>query len=164
MEPALARSLEIAPAPPPIRAISLAHAEAHHDVPRHCRAQSRRRRVVQRHAPERRSSKFLICSASACHFLDRRHRYRQPRPRSRAFVFGLFGYLRESKRLTTVLNVFDRVRREAPHATLLVAGHSPPDLERATAELLRGPGIVRLPTCPTAISGSPPAPLTPAST
>ncbi len=62
------------------------------------------------------------------------------------YVFGVFGYLRESKRLTTVLDVFTRLRAELPHTTLLVAGQfASSDLERATLPLLAAPDIVRLP-------------------
>jgi len=67
-----------------------------------------------------------------------------------AFLFGLFGYLRESKRLFAVLRAFDRLRQARPHACanarLLVAGpFVSSDLARAVDPLLRGPGIVRLP-------------------
>ena len=63
-----------------------------------------------------------------------------------AFLFGVFGYLRESKRLFTVLEALAEVRRERPQAMLLVAGQfASADLERAAKPLLRGPGVVRLP-------------------
>ena len=63
-----------------------------------------------------------------------------------AFLFGVFGYLRESKRLVSVLEAFDDVRREVPAAALLVAGSFvSSDLERAAAPLLQAPGVVRLP-------------------
>jgi len=63
-----------------------------------------------------------------------------------AFLFGVFGYLRESKRLAGVLEIFDEVRRQAPAAALLVAGQFvSTDLERAVAPLLRSPGVVRRP-------------------
>jgi hypothetical protein len=56
------------------------------------------------------------------------------------FLFGVFGYLRESKRLATVLDVFTRP------AGLLVAGQFvSTDLERAVAPMLKAPGVVRLP-------------------
>jgi glycosyltransferase involved in cell wall biosynthesis len=59
------------------------------------------------------------------------------------FLFGVFGYLRESKRL---LPVIDAIRAAGPPATLLVAGEFvSSDLERAAAPLLDCPGIVRLP-------------------
>lgn len=74
-----------------------------------------------------------------------RMRYRLGVPPS-AFLFGVFGYLRESKRLFAVLRAFERLRRGRTDAGLLIAGaFASPDLERAMAQMLRGPGIVRLP-------------------
>ena len=66
------------------------------------------------------------------------------------FLFGVFGYLRESKRLFAVLRAFHRLRQARPHACtnarLLVAGpFVSSDLERAAGPLLTAPGIVRLP-------------------
>jgi glycosyltransferase involved in cell wall biosynthesis len=62
------------------------------------------------------------------------------------FVFGVFGFLRESKRLFSVLDAFARLRRLMPRARLLIAGDFvSSDLARATAGLLAGPGIVRVP-------------------
>jgi glycosyltransferase involved in cell wall biosynthesis len=62
------------------------------------------------------------------------------------FVFGIFGYLRESKRLLPVLQVFERVHRELPATALLVAGQFvSQDLEKAAAPLLEGAGVIRLP-------------------
>jgi glycosyltransferase involved in cell wall biosynthesis len=66
-----------------------------------------------------------------------------------AFLFGVFGYLRESKRLFSVLDVFAEVRREVPSAALLVAGQFvSTDLERAVEPLLAQPGVVRRPYLP----------------
>jgi glycosyltransferase involved in cell wall biosynthesis len=60
-----------------------------------------------------------------------------------SLVFGVFGYLRESKRLESVLRAFGRLPQGA---RLLVAGASvSSDLEHALAPLLRHPGIIRLP-------------------
>jgi glycosyltransferase involved in cell wall biosynthesis len=62
------------------------------------------------------------------------------------FLFGVFGYLRESKRLFAVLRAFARLRQAWPDARLLIAGpFVSSDLARAAAPLLRGPGVVRLP-------------------
>jgi glycosyltransferase involved in cell wall biosynthesis len=62
------------------------------------------------------------------------------------FLFGVFGYLRESKRLFVVLRAFARLRQARQDAWLLVAGpFVSSDLARAAAPLLRAPGIVRLP-------------------
>lgn len=65
------------------------------------------------------------------------------------FVFGIFGYLRESKRLLAVLRAFAGVRRAVPRAVLLVAGEFVSrDLERAAAPLLSTPGVARVPWLP----------------
>ena len=62
------------------------------------------------------------------------------------FVFGVFGYLRESKRLASILSVFAAVRRERPESALLIAGaFVSPDLEPALEPLLAQPGIVYRP-------------------
>jgi glycosyltransferase involved in cell wall biosynthesis len=63
-----------------------------------------------------------------------------------AYVFGVFGYLRESKRLMNILRVFARLHHERPDTALLVAGaFVSTDLDRAARPLLRGPGIVYQP-------------------
>lgn len=62
------------------------------------------------------------------------------------FLFGVFGYLRESKRLMPVLEAFAELHRQRPATGLLIAGQFvSTDLERAAAPLLSAPGIVRLP-------------------
>lgn len=66
-----------------------------------------------------------------------------------AFLFGVFGYLRESKRVAQTVEAFGRLRGELPRTALLVAGDFVSrDLERALAPLLKSPGIVRLPYLP----------------
>jgi glycosyltransferase involved in cell wall biosynthesis len=63
-----------------------------------------------------------------------------------AFLFGVFGYLRESKRLFTVLDAFERLRREKPLAALFVAGRFvSPQLERAIRAALASPGTIHRP-------------------
>lgn len=65
------------------------------------------------------------------------------------FAFGVFGYLRESKRLIPVLHAFAALHRDNPHTALLVAGEFvSADLERAVEPWLTGPGVVRLPHLP----------------
>jgi glycosyltransferase involved in cell wall biosynthesis len=65
------------------------------------------------------------------------------------FVFGVFGYLRESKRLDTVLRAFARLRGEGIKARLFVAGEFvSTDLERGLSPFLAGQGIARLPHLP----------------
>jgi glycosyltransferase involved in cell wall biosynthesis len=68
---------------------------------------------------------------------------------SGAIVFGIFGYLRESKRLLSVLRAFACVRRGEPRAVFLVAGEFvSSDLARAATPHLRAPGVVRVPYLP----------------
>jgi len=62
------------------------------------------------------------------------------------FLFGVFGYLRESKRLMAVLKAFGEVHRVYPRTMLLVAGEFvSSDLERAAGPLLSSAGILRRP-------------------
>jgi glycosyltransferase involved in cell wall biosynthesis len=62
----------------------------------------------------------------------------------RTFLFGVFGYLRDSKRLPAVLRVFSELRASGLDVSLLVAGEFvSPDLARAVQELMRQPGILR---------------------
>jgi len=61
------------------------------------------------------------------------------------FLFGVFGHLRESKRLLAVLRAFHTVRQAGSNAALLVTGDfASTDLERAAAPLLGAPGVLRL--------------------
>jgi len=63
-----------------------------------------------------------------------------------SFLFGVFGYLRESKRLMPVLDAFREVHRACPRTALLIAGEFvSSDLERAVSAMLPSPGIVRRP-------------------
>ncbi len=62
------------------------------------------------------------------------------------WVFGVFGYLRESKRLFSVMQAFARLHAERPRTALLIAGEfASTDLARAVEPLLRDPGVIRLP-------------------
>jgi glycosyltransferase involved in cell wall biosynthesis len=64
----------------------------------------------------------------------------------RTFLFGVFGYLRESKRLASVLRALETVRGAGRDAALLVAGEFvSSDLARAIAPLLAQPGVLHLP-------------------
>lgn len=66
-----------------------------------------------------------------------------------AYLFGVFGHLRESKRVTETLAAFDALRRAGLEAALLVAGSFVSrDLERALEPELRKPGVVRRPHAP----------------
>jgi glycosyltransferase involved in cell wall biosynthesis len=63
-----------------------------------------------------------------------------------SFLFGVFGYLRESKRVAAVLQAFAAIHAQLPQTALLVAGQFvSTDLERAVAPLLQAPGVVRVP-------------------
>ena len=62
------------------------------------------------------------------------------------FLFGVFGYLRESKRLPSVLEAIHRLRAARTDAALLIAGEfASRDLERALDRLETMPGVIRLP-------------------
>jgi len=62
------------------------------------------------------------------------------------FLFGVFGFLRESKRVPAVLEAFATVHAQVPRMALLVAGQFvSTDLERAVEPMLYAPGVLRLP-------------------
>lgn len=62
------------------------------------------------------------------------------------FLFGVFGYLRESKRVSAVLEVFAEIHAQLPGTRLLLAGQFvSTDLERAVEPMLGAPGVIRLP-------------------
>jgi glycosyltransferase involved in cell wall biosynthesis len=61
-----------------------------------------------------------------------------------AFLIGVFGHLRESKRLLSVLRAFQRARQSADIALLVAGDFVSTDLARSAEPLLRtGPGILR---------------------
>jgi glycosyltransferase involved in cell wall biosynthesis len=109
--------------------------------------------AVRRHAPAARVVEIphLFPAPAALPTPAEVERYRQRLGVAPAtFVFGVFGYLRESKRLMSVLEAFSAVRRDRPGPegapALLVAGQfASTDLARAVEPLLDAPGIVRLP-------------------
>lgn len=69
----------------------------------------------------------------------------QPGLAGSRFIFGVFGYLRESKRLMNVLRAFETAHRVRPASALLIAGEFvSQDLARAAEPLLQMPGVVRL--------------------
>ena len=62
------------------------------------------------------------------------------------FLFGIFGYLRESKRVAQSIDAFLALRGEMPAMALLIAGEfASSDLARTVAPMLREPGVSRLP-------------------
>lgn len=61
------------------------------------------------------------------------------------FLFGVFGHLRESKRVLSVIRAFRRVHHSGANVRLLIAGECvSSDLQRAMAPMLASPGIVRV--------------------
>lgn len=67
----------------------------------------------------------------------------QPSDRG-AFLFGVFGHLRESKRLAAILRAFDNVRRSANIALLIAGEFASSDLQRSLAPIAALPGVVRV--------------------
>jgi len=66
------------------------------------------------------------------------------RPHAAGYVFGMFGYLRESKRVSTALRAFERVRAVRPNTAFLLAGDFvSSDLARSVVVHLQRPGIIR---------------------
>jgi len=104
-------------------------------------------RAVKEHAPEARVVEIPhLFQAPAPPGEEEVARYRRRLGvEPGTFLFGVFGYLRESKRLPAVLEAFADVHRENPRTALLVAGEFvSTDLERAVEPLLGGAGVVRL--------------------
>lgn len=63
-----------------------------------------------------------------------------------AYLFGVFGFLRESKRLPQVLAAFTGLREANPRVAMLVAGEFvSSDLQRACEPLLSAEGVHRVP-------------------
>jgi glycosyltransferase involved in cell wall biosynthesis len=60
------------------------------------------------------------------------------------FLLGVFGHLRESKRLPTVLRAFERARRSADLGLLIAGDFVSPDLARALEPVLASAGILRV--------------------
>jgi glycosyltransferase involved in cell wall biosynthesis len=63
-------------------------------------------------------------------------------------LFGVFGHLRESKRLSSALRAFQAVRPGARAALLIAGDMVSPEYERALAPLLETAGVIRLPALP----------------
>ena len=104
-------------------------------------------RAVKEHAPEARVVEIPhLFQAPALPGEEDVARYRQQLGvEPGTFLFGVFGYLRESKRLPAVLEAFADVHRENPRMALLVAGEFvSTDLERAVGPLMGGAGVLRL--------------------
>ena len=104
--------------------------------------------AVRRHVPPARIAEIP-------HFFDDTYAPRaEERTRMRAtwnageelFIFGIFGYLRESKRIMATLRAFERLHASLPSTRLLLAGaFASQDLERAVHPWLSHPGVLRMP-------------------
>jgi len=105
-------------------------------------------RIVRQHAPAAHVIEIphLLAPPPAAHAADAIHFRNQLGLTPRHFLFGVFGYLRESKRIMNILRAFAVIRRELPQTRLLVCGEfTSPDLARAAEPLIRQqPGIIRL--------------------
>jgi glycosyltransferase involved in cell wall biosynthesis len=102
-------------------------------------------RIVAAHAPAARIVEIphLWCGPAPDPFPGRWRAARGIAPAT--FLFGVFGHLRESKRLPAVLRAFEDLRGCGADAALLVAGaFVSTDLERALAPRLDQPGVLRL--------------------
>ncbi len=106
-------------------------------------------RMVREHAPAARVEEIPHLFAPPALATDAEAiRFRQQRLGigPEIFLFGVFGYLRESKRLIPILNAFRGVHAKNPRTGLLIAGEFvSSDLERACSPLLGLPGVHRLP-------------------
>jgi len=60
------------------------------------------------------------------------------------FFFGVFGHLRESKRLASVLRAFENARHAADMALLIAGDFVSTDLARSLEPMLGSPGILRV--------------------
>lgn len=104
-------------------------------------------RMVREHAPTARIVEIPHLFAAPDLPSDgETQRYRQKLGFSpRQFVFGVFGYLRESKRIMNILRAFDPVHHRVSGCILLICGDFVSrDLARAAEPLLGGPGVLRL--------------------
>jgi glycosyltransferase involved in cell wall biosynthesis len=59
-------------------------------------------------------------------------------------LIGVFGHLRESKRLPSILRAFERARRECDLRLLVAGDFASTDLERSLAPWLQADGIIRV--------------------
>ena len=115
-------------------------------------------RAVVVHNPG--AARIVAAHAPSARIVEIPHLFRPPAPVSESealrwrarhgiapgtFLFGVFGHLRETKRLLPVLRAFGRVRAAGVNAALLVAGEFvSAHLARAAQPLLGAPGVLRL--------------------
>jgi len=104
-------------------------------------------RAVQRHAPDARVIQIphLFVPPELPHLVDMLRFRSELGLRPRTMLVGVFGHLRESKRLPVILRAIHRVWKNGADARLLVAGaFASSDLERAIAGLLNDARIIRV--------------------
>jgi glycosyltransferase involved in cell wall biosynthesis len=104
-------------------------------------------RIVKQHAPDARIVEIPhLFAAPAPVSDDEVLSFRQALHLStHHFVFGVFGYLRESKRIMSILRSFEAIHRALPATALLLAGEFvSSDLARAVEPFLGQPGILRM--------------------
>jgi glycosyltransferase involved in cell wall biosynthesis len=104
-------------------------------------------RMVREHAPQARVFEiphlFEPCAEPAGAEVERLRERLGAMPST--VLFGVFGHLRESKRLSSVLHAFQVVR---PGALLVAGDMVSPEYERAIAPLLGAAGVIRVPALP----------------
>ena len=101
-------------------------------------------RIVKEHAPGARVEEIphLFAAPVQPGFADAMRFRQRVGIEPDVFAFGVFGYLRESKRIATVMEAFRVLHAENPRTALVIAGQFvSSDLERALA----GQPVVRLP-------------------
>jgi glycosyltransferase involved in cell wall biosynthesis len=104
-------------------------------------------RMVAAHAPSARVTEIphLVTAEQPPAYCEAQRFLQSRGIAAGAFVFGVLGYLRESKRLFSVLRAFEETRRARPDSALLIAGaFASTDLERALTPLVAQPGVVRI--------------------
>jgi glycosyltransferase involved in cell wall biosynthesis len=115
-------------------------------------------RAVVVHNPG--AARIVAAHAPSARIVEIPHLFRRPAPVSESaalrwrarhgiapgtFLFGVFGHLRETKRLLPVLRAFGGLRAAGAHAALLVAGEfTSAHLAQAAQPLLCAPGVLRL--------------------
>ncbi len=105
-------------------------------------------RAILVHNPA--AAEMVRAHSATANIVEIPHLFERPRiaPPERAagpFLFGVFGHLRESKRILPLLRTYAHVRKRNENIGLLVAGQCvSTDLARAMEPLLDQPGIERI--------------------
>jgi glycosyltransferase involved in cell wall biosynthesis len=93
---------------------------------------------------------MVLAHSTKAKIVEIPHFYDNPHPdissrTNEHFTFGIFGYLRESKRILPVLQAFAALHRIRPKTRLILAGQfASSDLERAVQPWSNHPGISRV--------------------